>query len=68
MTRPFIQSIPSSKTEPFKLRLTKSCYEQVREIEDRQLLWVRVQDTYRSKGLAVQAVLCYKGMVTLGVV
>jgi prophage antirepressor-like protein len=45
-----IQSIPSSKAEPFKRWLAKVGYERVQEIEDPELAIKRTKTTYRLKG------------------
>ena len=45
-----IQSIPSSKAEPFKRWLAKVGYERVREIEDPELATKRTKALYRTKG------------------
>lgn len=45
-----IQSIPSSKAEPFKRWLAKVGCERVREIEDPELALARIQALYRAKG------------------
>jgi hypothetical protein len=45
-----IQSIPSSKAEPFKRWLAKVGYERVREIEDPELATKRTKALYRGKG------------------
>lgn len=45
-----IQSIPSSKAEPFKLWLAKVGYDRVREIENPELTQKRMKDIYISKG------------------
>ncbi len=45
-----IQSIPSSKAEPFKRWLAKVGYERVQEIEDPELATKRTKALYRAKG------------------
>lgn len=45
-----IQSIPSSKAEPFKRWLAKVGYERVREIEDPELATKRTRALYKLKG------------------
>jgi prophage antirepressor-like protein len=45
-----IQSIPSSKAEPFKRWLAKVGYERVQEIEDPELATKRTKTLYRAKG------------------
>ena len=45
-----IQSIPSSKAEPFKRWLAKVGYERVREIENPELATQRARAIYRAKG------------------
>jgi methylphosphotriester-DNA--protein-cysteine methyltransferase len=45
-----IQSIPSSKAEPFKLWLAKVGYERVKEIEDPELATKRARELYKLKG------------------
>ena len=45
-----IQSIPSSKAEPFKRWLAKVGYERVQEIEDPELAAKRSRELYRAKG------------------
>tara|TARA_Y100000310_G_scaffold324835_1_gene387228 strand:+ start:4515 stop:5348 length:834 start_codon:yes stop_codon:yes gene_type:complete len=45
-----IQSIPSKKAEPFKQWLAKVGYERVREIENPELAFQRMRETYRAKG------------------
>jgi len=45
-----IQSIPSSKAEPFKRWLAKVGYERVREIEDPELASERAREIYKAKG------------------
>jgi DNA-damage-inducible protein D len=45
-----IQSVPSSKAEPFKLWLAKVGYERVREIEDPELGTKRTRALYKAKG------------------
>jgi hypothetical protein len=45
-----IQSIPSSKAEPFKRWLAKVGYERVQEIEDPELAIKRMRATYMAKG------------------
>lgn len=45
-----IQSIPSSKAEPFKRWLAKVGYERIQEIEDPELASVRARNTYKEKG------------------
>jgi DNA-damage-inducible protein D len=45
-----IQSIPSSKAEPFKLWLAKVGYERVKEIEDPELATKRTRELYKLKG------------------
>lgn len=45
-----IQSIPSSKAEPFKRWLAKVGYERVQEIEDPELAQKRARALYKAKG------------------
>ena len=45
-----IQSIPSSKAEPFKRWLAKVGYERIQEIEDPELAQKRVRALYKAKG------------------
>jgi hypothetical protein len=45
-----IQSIPSSKAEPFKLWLAKVGYERVQEIEDPEIATKRTRALYKAKG------------------
>ncbi len=45
-----IQSIPSSKAEPFKLWLAQVGYERVQEIEDPELAQKRMKELYLQKG------------------
>ena len=45
-----IQSIPSPKTEPFKLWLAKVGYERIEETEDPELAFERAMKTYLKKG------------------
>ncbi|MCK5241530.1 Bro-N domain-containing protein [bacterium] len=45
-----IQSIPSSKTEPFKRWLAKVGYERVQEIEDPEIASKRTRAIYKAKG------------------
>ena len=45
-----IQSIPSSKAEPFKLWLSKVGYERVQEIENPELAQERMKKLYEQKG------------------
>jgi len=45
-----IQSIPSSKAEPFKLWLAKVGYERIEETEDPELTFDRAMKTYLQKG------------------
>jgi len=45
-----IQSIPSPKTEPFKIWLAKVGYERIEEIEDPELAIDRAMETYLKKG------------------
>ena len=45
-----IQSIPSSKAEPFKRWLAKVGYERVQEIEDPELATKRTRALYKAKG------------------
>lgn len=45
-----IQSIPSSKAEPFKRWLAKVGYERVQEIEDPELAQQRMKEIYEQKG------------------
>jgi hypothetical protein len=45
-----IQSIPSSKAEPFKRWLAKVGYERIQEIEDPELAAKRARAIYRAKG------------------
>jgi DNA-damage-inducible protein D len=44
-----IQSIPSSKAEPFKLWLAKVGYERIKEIEDPELATKRTRALYKAK-------------------
>lgn len=44
-----IQSIPSPKAEPFKLRLAKVWYERIQEIEDPELAQQRMKHLYKTK-------------------
>lgn len=46
----FIQSIPSSRAEPFKRWLAKVGYERVQEIENPELATKRIRLLYRLKG------------------
>ena len=46
-----IQSIPSSKAEPFKLWLAKVGYERIKEIEDPELATKRTRALYESQRL-----------------
>ena len=48
-----IQSIPSSKAEPFKQWLAKVGYERVQEIENPELAQQRMKELYRQKGYPV---------------
>ncbi len=45
-----VQSIPSSKAEPFKLWLAKVGYERVQEIQDPELAQKRMKELYKAKG------------------
>ena len=45
-----IQSIPSKNAEPFKQWLAQVGYERVREIEDPELVQMRMKELYRAKG------------------
>jgi hypothetical protein len=45
-----IQSIPSSKAEPFKRWLAKVGYERIQEIEDPELASHRAREIYKAKG------------------
>lgn len=45
-----IQSVPSSKAEPFKLWLAKVGYERIEETEDPELTFDRAMKTYLQKG------------------
>ena len=45
-----IQSVPSSKAEPFKLWLAKVGYERVQEIENPELAQKRMRGLYKAKG------------------
>lgn len=45
-----IQSIPSSKAEPFKRWLAKVGYERIQEIEDPELATKRTRTLYKAKG------------------
>jgi hypothetical protein len=45
-----IQSIPSSKAEPFKRWLAKVGYERIKEIEDPELATKRTRALYKTKG------------------
>ena len=45
-----IQSIPSSKAEPFKLWLAKVGYERLEEIENPELVSKRAREIYKAKG------------------
>ncbi|MCD4678810.1 MAG: Bro-N domain-containing protein [Bacteroidales bacterium] len=45
-----IQSVPSSKAEPFKLWLAKVGYERIEETEDPELAFDRAMETYLAKG------------------
>lgn len=45
-----IQSIPSSKAEPFKRWLAKVGYERVQEIENPELAQQRMRETFKQKG------------------
>src|SRR3989338_4146416 len=45
-----IQSIPSSKAEPFKLWLAKVGYDRVKEIENPELAQKRMKEIFKSKG------------------
>ena len=46
-----IQSIPSPKTEPFKLWLAKVGYERIEETEDPELAFERAMKTYLKKDI-----------------
>lgn len=45
-----IQSIPSSKAEPFKRWLAQVGYERVKEIENPELASARARELYQAKG------------------
>jgi DNA-damage-inducible protein D len=45
-----IQSIPSPKSEPFKIWLAQVGSERIAEIENPELVQKRIRDTYRAKG------------------
>lgn len=45
-----VQSVPSPKTEPFKLWLAKVGYERLEETEDPELAFERAMETYLKKG------------------
>jgi hypothetical protein len=45
-----IQSIPSSKAEPFKQWLARVGYERVQEIQDPELAQARMKELYKAKG------------------
>jgi len=45
-----VQSIPSSKAEPFKLWLAKVGNERIKEIEDPELAQKRMKELYKAKG------------------
>lgn len=45
-----IQSIPSSKAEPFKLWLTQVGYDRIQEIENPELAQERMKELYEQKG------------------
>ena len=45
-----IQSIPSSKAEPFKLWLAQVGYERLEEIENPEMATLRTRDLYKQKG------------------
>ena len=45
-----IQSIPSSKAEPFKLWLAQVGSERLEEIEDPEIGTQRIRETYKAKG------------------
>lgn len=45
-----IQSIPSSKAEPFKVWLAKVGYERIEETEDPEIAFDRAMETYLKKG------------------
>ena len=45
-----IQSIPSSRAEPFKRWLAKVGYERIKEIEDPELATKRTRALYKAKG------------------
>ncbi len=45
-----IQSIPSSKAEPFKLWLAQVGAERIAEIENPELAQARIRETYKAKG------------------
>jgi DNA-damage-inducible protein D len=45
-----IQSIPSPKAEPFKLRLAHIGYERILEIDDPSLAQERMKQLYETKG------------------
>ena len=45
-----IQSIPSSKAEPFKLWLAQVGYERIQEIDDPELATKRTRELYKAKG------------------
>lgn len=45
-----IQSIPSSKAEPFKLWLAQVGYDRIQEIENPELAQERMKELYEQKG------------------
>jgi DNA-damage-inducible protein D len=45
-----VQSIPSKKAEPFKLWLAKVGHERIQEIENPELAYERMKETYSKKG------------------
>ena len=47
---PIIQSIPSSKAEPFKLWLAQVGYDRIQEIENPELAQERMKELYEQKG------------------
>ena len=49
-----IQSIPSSKAEPFKLWLAKVGYDRVKEIENPELAQKRMKELFKSKGYSAE--------------
>lgn len=47
-----IQSIPSSKAEPFKLWLAQVGYDRIQEIENPELAQERMKELYEAKRLS----------------